>query len=415
MTKPDQLLARAATPHLLEALTRSRAVGIIGPRQVGKTTLVRDLIRTDFPATYVTLDDPATRDAALEDPTGFVAEMEGPTIIDEIQRVPDLMLAIKVRMDRDRRPGQFLITGSANIVTLPTIRDALPGRVEYVHLWPLSQAEIAGRTGNLVDALFQGPMSIGEAEAVDRASVTRRVAAGGYPRVHLLAPGARRSFFEAYVDTVVGREVPDVAHLRDTAAVGRLLRLVAGRSASLLSRRSLAGDLGVGDKTVDHHLRILGDLMLVRFHPAWLTSLSQREIKTPKVYLTDTGMLSALVGADAERVSKDQNLTGAVFETFVVMELVKLAGWAEARPRLYHYRDRDGYEVDLVMERADGDIVGVEVKSGATVRPRDFRGLWRLRERSGSRFHKGVVLHGGVMRLPFGDRLYAVPMSALWS
>lgn len=414
MKRPN-LLPRRVKPRLIEALASSRAVGVIGPRQAGKTTLVRDLIAEEFPASYSTLDDPATRAFALDDPVGFVAGLDGPAVIDEIQRAPELMLVIKMRMDQDPRPGQFLITGSANIITLPTIRDALPGRVRYVHLWPFAQVEIEQRGGNLVDELFDRKFVIEDLGGADPRSVATRIVSGGYPSAYRQPPGERRAGFEAYADSVAGRDMQDFVRLRDVATVGRLLRLLAARSATLLSRRSLAQDLGVDPKTAAHHLGILQELMLVRIHPAWHTSLSQREIKTPKVYLTDTGMLAALVGADEERISSDPNIRGMAFETFVVMELVKLAGWSESSPRLYHYRDRDGHEVDVVIERPGGEIVGVEVKAGATVTPSDFRALTRLRERSGSKFRSGVVFYGGAKRLPFRDRMWAMPISALWS
>jgi predicted AAA+ superfamily ATPase len=409
------LVPRAITPRLLEALADSRAVAVIGPRQAGKTTLVRDLVRTEYPAAYVTLDEAVTRNAARTDPTGVVEEMTGPTIIDEIQRAPDLLLSIKERLDRDDRPGQFLITGSANIQTLPTIRDALPGRVDYVPLWPFAQTEVEGRDGPLVDLLFAGEEPPAVEDEAGRRHVAARIAAGGFPGALGRTPRSRIRFFEAYVDSVVGRDVPDVARTRDAGAVGRLLRLLSARSASLLSLESLARDLGVDRKTVGHHLRILQDLMLVRIHPPWHSNLSHREVKTPKVYVTDTAMMTALIGSSADRIATDPGVAGMAFETFVTMEMVKLSSWSASSPRLFHYRDRDGREVDVVLERADGSIVGIEVKAAATVVSADFRGLAYLRDKLGGRFVRGVVLYAGTRALPFGERLSALPLSCLWS
>jgi predicted AAA+ superfamily ATPase len=409
------LIPRAIASRLLEALSESRAVAVVGPRQSGKTTLVRDLIRRTYRATYITLDDAATRSAAEADPTGLVAELASPVILDEVQRVPDLLLAIKERLDRDDRPGQFLITGSANIQTLPTIRDALPGRVEYVPLWPLSQSEIERGTGDLVDRLFTTDGRPIEASDVDRRDVAARVASGGFPGAFWRSARSRTRFFESYVDSVVGRDVPEVARTRDAGTTGRLLRLLGARSSSLLSRERFANDLGVDRKTVEHHLRILEDLMLVRVLAPWHSNLSQREIKTPKPHIVDTGMMTALIGANAARIGAEPAIGGPALETFVAMELAKLASWSEASPRLFHYRDRDGREVDIVLERADGSIVGVEVKLAATVTRADFRALAYLRDKLGSRFLRGVVLHAGPRTLPFGDRLTAVPLSALWS
>ena len=252
-------------------------------------------------------------------------------------------------------------------------------------------------------------------EGSDRRQVAARIAAGGFPGAVRRAQGSRARFFEAYVDSVIGRDVPDVARTRDASRIGRLLRLLAARSASLLSREGLAGDLGVDRKTVDRDLRILEDLMLVRVHQPWLPNLSKRELRTPKAYVADTGMMTVLVGSSAERIAVDPSFTGKAFETFVAMELVKLSSWATASPRLFHYRDRDGREVDVVLERADGSIVGIEVKAAATAVSGDFRSLAYIRDRLGSRFVLGALLYSGSSILPFGDRLRALPISILWS
>jgi hypothetical protein len=412
-TERGELLPRTVHGRLLEALAESRAVALLGPRQVGKTTLVRDLFHNEYQAVYLTLDDAATRNAALEDPTGFIHELESKVIIDEIQRVPDLLLSIKQRLDRINTPGQFLLTGSANVLTLPSIRDALPGRLEYVHLWPFAASELQRQGGEFIDRLFSGNATVSEGE-LERRALVERIATGGFPLAQGRTWRSRRRFFEAYVDSVAGRDVADRSSVRDPARVGRLLRLVASRSPSLLSRDSLAADLGVDRKTVEHHLRILEDLYLIRTHPAWHTNLPHREVKTPKVYVTDTGLQTGLIGADTTRLSQDGALLGAALETFVAMELVKLASWSDASPRAFHYRDRDGREIDLILERSDGSIVGIEVKASATVSRDNFRALTYLRDKVGDRFLKGIVLFSGPRSLPFGDRLEAVPLSALW-
>jgi hypothetical protein len=412
---PPELIPRKVGAVLLAALEQSRAVGLLGPRQVGKTTLVRTLLRERFPADYVTLDDEATRSAALGDPTGFVAGLPTPTIIDEVQRVPALMLALKQRLDQDRGRGQFLITGSANVMTMPSIRDALPGRIEYVRLWPLAASEIQGGAGDLVDRLFAGEPPRLSGQEVGRPRHSPRLVAGGFPDARLRSTRWRNSFFEGYVDSIVGREVLEIARLRDAGAVGRLLRVVAARSATLLNTNALGGALGADRKTIERHLELLEELLIVRFHAAWRKGLSGREIRSPKVYVVDTGLMAALVGADAQRIDRDDDLAGRMFETFAAMEVVKLAGWSDAAPKLMHYRDRDLREVDVVLERANGDIVGIEVKAAATVRDRDMRGLRHLRDRHPEEFMAGVVLYTGAATVPFGDRLWALPMSALWS
>jgi uncharacterized protein len=416
MPEGTDLTPRAIVPSVLEELAASRAVGLIGSRQVGKTTLARHLLGTRYPAVYVTMDDDLIRASATFDPLGFIAGLTGPTIIDEIQRAPALMLALKQRLDTDDRRGQFLITGSANIAALPTIRDALPGRVVYLPIWPLAQAEIEGARGDLVDHLFDARVPIIRDAPVGRHAYTERIAAGGYPDAYRRTSRLRTSFFRSYVDSIVGNDVRDVARLRDDGAIGRLLRTIARRSGTLLNLSGLAQDLGVDHKTAGHHLEILQDLFLVRVHVPWrASSTGLRDVKSPKVYLADTGMLTALVGVDAGALDRDDDLAGRTFETFVAMELTKLAGWSEARPTLLHLRDRDRHEVDIVLERPDGDIVGVEVKGSATVTAGDFRGLAYLRDRSSSRFRAGVLMYAGAATAPFGDRLWAVPISSLWT
>lgn len=408
-----ELIPRRSCGEVLTALRESRVAAVVGPRQAGKTTLVRDLISERYRASYVTLDDIETRSAAESDPTGFVQDSSR-MIIDEIQRVPELLLAIKVRVDRDTRPGQFLITGSANIQTLRTIPDALPGRVEYVRLWPLAQSEIEEYGGNLVDDVFAGRVRT-EGTGEGRRRVAERIARGGFPGAIKRTARSRVRFFDDYIASVVGRDVPEIIRAREPANLGRLLRVLAVRSASLLSRQALAGDIGVDDKTIASHLRVLEDLMLVRLHPAWHTNLSKREVKTPKVYLMDTGLLTSLIGASVDRIATAAAIGGMSFETFAVAELVKLADWAAVPTRIFHYRDREGREVDVVLERPDGEIVGVEVKASIAVRSSDFRGLAYLRDQTGSRFRLGVVLHPGERSLSFGDRLVSGPISALWS
>jgi uncharacterized protein len=411
MAERTDLTPRAIVPIVLEELAASRAVGLIGSRQVGKTTLARRLLRERYPAEYVSMDDDVSRSAATTDPVGFVAGLSGPTIIDEIQRVPALMLALKQRLDSDDRRGQFLITGSANIATLPTIRDALPGRVDYLQIWPLAQAEIERAGGALVDELFEARVPEIRDAAIGRHAYTDRIAAGGYPDAYQRTTRLRTSFFQSYLDSVIGRDVPDVARLRDGDAVARLLRALGRRSGTLLNLSGLAQDLGVDHKTVGHHLGILQDLLLVRVHASWRpSSIALRDVKRPKIYLSDTGMLAALVGVDASGLERDDDLAGRTFETFVAMELVKLSGWSESQPTLLHFRDRDRHEVDIVLERPNEDIVGIEVKSSATVGAGDFRGLTYLRSRSAARVGGGVVFYTGAAAVAVGVRVWARPI-----
>lgn len=409
-----ELISRGLADSVLSAMEDARVVAMLGPRQAGKSTLARMLARERLSADYLTLDDEPTRALASGDPQGFVAGLGRRTIIDEIQRAPDLLLAIKSRVDRDGSPGQFLLTGSANLRRIPTVADALPGRADYLTLWPFTQGEIDGRREDFLARLFAGDIPrIGDAP-VGRLEYSEMLLAGGFPEARTRAGASRGRFFESYVTSIVERDVLDTSRVHDPTSVGTLLRLLAARSGSLARYDSLARDAGIDGKTVKAHLGVLERLFLIRIRQPWHVNLGQRQVKAPKIYLTDPGLLAALVGADAGRVREDDGFAGALFETFVATELERHASWSPEPLTFWHYREGER-EVDVVIERPSGEIVGVEVKASATVRPRDFRGLMRLRERVGRRLLAGVVLYAGERTLPFGNDLWALPLQALWA
>jgi uncharacterized protein len=409
------MIQRHLRPLVLDALADTRVVVVLGARQVGKSTLVEQIATSDRPATMLTLDDQATRDAAIDDPTGFVAGLTPPVVIDEVQRAPDLLLAIKVRVDRDQTPGQFLLTGSANLLTAPTIADALTGRTEYLYLSPFSQGEIAGVRETFVPALFDGRWPQVTSDDVGRQAFAERIAAGGFPAALDRTDARRERFFATYVDTVIGRDLSTIAKVHDQANVRNLLSGIASTSASLLNIESLARDLGLAPNTVRAHAALLETLFLTARIEPWNSNLLSRLVKTPKAYVTDSGLLCHLIGADADRLAAGGALAGMVFETFVAMELRRQVAWQDNAPRQYHYRDRDGREVDVVLERRDGSIVAIEIKTAASASSGDFRGLRHLRDKLGDRFKAGVLLYTGPSTVPFGDRLAAVPLSGLWT
>ncbi len=390
-------------------------VVVLGARQVGKSTLVQSIARGGHPAQILTLDDRATRAAALADPTGFVADLRTPVALDEVQRAPDLLLAIKQRVDEDPRPGQFLLTGSANILTAPRIADALTGRAEYLRLRPLSQGEINGTRETLIAGLFSGDVPQLTRQSIGRPAYADLITAGGYPEARGRRADRRARFFASYVDTIIQRDLTSISQVSDQANVRRLLEAIAAVSAGELNFQALSRTLGIPGSTLRNHADLLETLFLIERLPAWSTNLMRRVIKAPKAYITDTGLLAYLIGANAERLQSDLDLGGMLIETFVTNELLRQAEWESDRPRAFHYRDKDGREVDLILERRDGTIVGVESKASASVGPSDFRGLRYLRERLGQRFRAGVVMYTGASTIPFGDRLFAVPLSGIWA
>jgi predicted AAA+ superfamily ATPase len=408
------VIERHIRPLVAEALSYARAVCLLGPRQVGKSTLARQIASRDHPAGFLTLDEEATRRAALDDPTGFVAAISGPVVIDEIQRAPDLMLAIKARLDTCNDRGQFLLTGSADVITLPTIADNLPGRVDYIHLWPFSQGELEGTRESFVDRLFANEPPRVEGANVGRAAYAERVIRGGFPDAQARGANGRSRFFASYLPSILGRDVSDIARIHDVAEIGRLLNIMAARSGSLMSARGVAADLGIDHKTASAYTRILENLFLVLRLNSWHANIGSRQVKAPKLHVCDAGLLTHILGVDTDRLVEDATLAGTIFETFAVTEIERQCGWSQNEPSLFHYRDHQRREVDLVLELRSGEIAAVEIKSGATVRPKDFGALRYLRDALGARFKAGVVLYAGAHTLPFGERLTAVPLCGLW-
>lgn len=396
------------------AMRYARAVALLGPRQAGKSTLARWLADGRLPAEYISLDDEPVRSLAKADPVGFIAACGARTVLDEVQRVPELLLAIKSRVDRDTTPGQFLLTGSANLRRVPAIGDALPGRVDYLTLWPFSQGELAGHRESFLQSLFAGGVANESDAPVGRSEYAERLLAGGFPEARQRPAGARSLFFSSYVDSIVDKDVVDASRVRDPVSVGTLLRLVAARSGSLARYDALAREVGADGKTVKGHLDVLERLFLIRVRRPWHVNLGARQVKAPKLYVSDTGLLAGLVGADVHRVRSDDGFAGALFETFVANELERQAAWFGEPLSFWHYRQA-GREVDVIVERPSGEIVGVEVKASATVRPGDFAGLRQLRERVGERMVAGVVIYAGARTLPFSESNWAVPLRALWA
>ncbi len=411
----ERLFPRHIRGDVVEALSDSRAVAILGARQVGKSTLVAQIASEEHPARLISLDDDATAAAAQADPTGFIADIDGPVAIDEIQRAPELLLAIKRRLDADQSRGQFLLTGSANILSLPTVADALPGRVEYLTLWPLSHGEMHGVRERFIDELFAGRFPRLTEASVGRRALGPTLVSGGYPEAQGRSARGRTRFFSSYIASIIGRDLDDVANVRNVENIERLLFVIAARSGGLTSFHGIGKDLELDANTVRSHTKILEDLFLVRQLKPWHVNLGSRQIKSSKTYMVDSGMLAHLIGADEQRIVEDGAIAGTMLESFVAMELLRQADWADRPVQLFHYRDKQQREVDLVIERHGGEVIGIEAKASATPAAADFKGLRYLRDNLGSRFKMGVVLHTGADTLPFGDRLAAVPVSGLWS
>ena len=402
------LIKRHLADPVGESLKDTPAVLVNGPRQSGKTTLVRQLAdRMD----YYTLDDSSTLYAAQQDPVGFVRTLDR-AVIDEIQRAPQLMLALKMSIDQDRRPGRFLLTGSANILALPQIADSLAGRMETHTLLALSQAELQVRTSDFLQrALAQDwPASLPSPSQ----PLIEQVLAGGYPEMRERATLARRqSWARSYMTHMMERDVQDIANIDKLAQIPRLLSLLATQCAQLLNYSQLGGQLGLNAKTADKYIGILERLFLVQRLPAWSRHESSRLIKTPKLHFLDAGLQATLTRLTPELLLTQRERWGATLETWVYGELRKSLAVSDELWYLSHYRDKDQVEVDFVLESPQRQLIGIEVKAAATVQAQDFKGLRKLQAQTGQSFITGIVLYDGTHALPFGNGLWAVPLAAL--
>ena len=402
------MFARAIERRVREALEDTPVVLVVGPRQVGKSTLVRSVVGDTFD--YVTLDDAGPRSAARADPTGFLEGHVRPLAIDEVQKEPDLLVAIKAAVDRNRTPGRFLLTGSTNVLALPKLSDSLAGRMEIVALHPLSQREIEGslRSASFVAKLLEGTLPSHQPGSL---SWRERAVSGGFPEVLSRRRGDRRSaWFESYLTSVLARDVRDVADIDGLVSMPRLLRLLATRSAGLLNSTDLARASTMPLTTVKRHLAILETIFLVRMLPAWHANLGKRLVKAPKVHIVDSGLLAHLLGLDGSPSDHD----GALLETFVVQQILAQLTEAPAMATAYHFRSHSGDEVDLVLEDARGRVVGIEIKATQSPTANDFRGLRAMRDGVPDRFVRGVLLYGGSETIAFGPNLHAIPLAALW-
>lgn len=402
--------------HRVSALMDVHPVVLLGgARQSGKSTLVRALVDSGLDAEYVTLDDPVPLAAAAGDPDAFVAGLPDRAIIDEVQRAPGLFRAIKRAVDRDRRPGRFLLTGSADVMLLPGAAEYLAGRMGVATLWPLSQGELRGVRETFIDRVFERGASGWRAKPSERAALVDAVLRGGFPpAVDAASEFARNEWLDAYAGLLLQREVSSIANVERLGDLARLLVYLATRAGTLANMADVSRALGMPKTTVVRYVSLLEAAYAIGFVPSWAADPGRRHVKAPKVVPTDSGLTARLMRVDAARLAVDPNAFGPLLESFVVMELRKQATWADTEVRVHHYRTPDGREVDVVLEDARGRVVGIEVKAAAGLGASDTTGLGALRARLAERFVAGVVLHDAPGATVLGDRVVSLPVSALW-
>jgi len=406
------LYPRAIEPRLQEAMQDTPVVLLAGPRQAGKTTLVRQ-VAAEKGLRYLTLDDDLVLMSAREDPVGMVRDIDR-AVIDEIQRAPSLLLAIKKTVDEDRRPGRFLLTGSANLMTLPTVADSLAGRMETLSLLPLSQSEIEGVNANWIDNAFQGKLLQARQVAVGD-DLIERVLLGGYPEaISRKSVRRRTAWARQYLDAIIQRDVRDISGLEKLDHLPRFLRALAQTAGQMCNFTKLGGQVQLDGKTAAKYLSVFEQMYLLKRVDVWSTNKLSRIVKTPKLQFVDSGLLAALLEITVDEVKQDRTRFGALLETFVYTELMKHSATSDSEYQLLYYRDADKIEVDVVIEDPIGNLVCVEVKAAATVKSNDLRGLKKMAAVAGKKFKLGVLFYDGQEVLPLGDKIWAVPLSSLW-
>ncbi len=404
------MLQRAAAKEVADALADTPVVLIHGPRQSGKSTLSQSF--TD--RRYVTLDDPIPLERAKSDPKNFLETYGWPLTIDEIQRAPELFLPIKAAVDRERKPGKYLLTGSANVLTLPKVADSLAGRMAIVDLLPFSQHELEGKDSIFIDKAFKS--EIPKSGSFDNDGLVDRIAKGGFPEPSLRSSSSRRdAWFASYVRSLLERDVRDLANIEALAQLPRVLRLLAARAGQTLNVVSLSRDTGIPNTSLHRYLDLLQAIFLLHYIPAWSSSRETRLTKTPKAYLVDTGLLCYLDNLSPASVQDDPFRMKPLLENFVAMELRKLALASEAKPDLFHLRTVRQLEVDFVLEGRGGSVVGVDLKPSVTLHPDDVQGLRFLKELAGPDFKCGIVLYLGSEIEPIDPDIVALPVSSLWN
>lgn len=408
------MYSRNIKRKILAALKDTPAIILCGARQTGKSTLAQSLTSRAWKAGYTSFDDLAPFSVAKEDPAGFIDKAELPIIIDEVQRVPEIFLPIKRAIDKNRKPGGFFLTGSANVLFLPKLADSLAGRVEIHTLWPLSQQEIHDVNTDIISSLFEGSVPR-KSPRQTRKELLHMLVRGGYPDV-LSREGERaEEWYASYLTTTLQRDVRDIADIEGLTKLPKLVALLASRSGTLLNLSDVSNAIDIPYATLHRYMALLQMTYFIVSIPAWTSNIGLRLVKSPKVIINDTGLLCGILGFGSERFEKDPNLLGGVLESFVGMELIKLLEQSDTRAALYHFRSHDRKEIDFVLEKPDGQLVAIEVKASGTLRADDFDVIKTFSAKVGMKLSAGVVLYTGETVVPFGKNLIGAPLSVLWS
>lgn len=408
---------RNITSSIAEALSDTPVILITGARQTGKSTLCKKMIEEgSFKGQFVTMDDPASLSAAQNDPLGFLIDLGKHAIIDEVQRAPGLFIPIKKLIDDDRKARRLILTGSANVMMLPKVGESLAGRIEIHNLWPLSQDEIAGTPSEFLPTLIN-PDKKFKSSAEPWKNIAARMRVGGYPEPLERKTSSRRDkWFADYVTAILQKDIRELANIEGLTEIPNVLKLIATRIGSTINMSDISRLSGITNSTLKRYVTLLEHIFLIVKIPAWTKNTEGQFVKSPKVYLNDTGLFNHLIGQEDEGFLEQRSNAGAYLENFVVMEIIKQLSWSGLSLKPYHFSIHKGAEVDLVLEDKQGGVYGIEIKSAATIQSKTFKGLKRLSELAGDQFKRGIVLYSGDQYLGgFGENLQAVPLSAVWT
>ena len=408
------MIYRKITPKLLDALTDSPVVLLHGARQTGKSTLLKNIIESEFKARYLTFDDPGLLSAAQNNPLEFLSSYNENLALDEIQRAPGIFLAIKNLVDKDRKSRSFLLTGSSNVFLLPKISESLAGRIEILNLFPLAQSEISGSKFNLTDEILNKEFGVSGLH-FSKENLIEKIIKGGFPEMLSRKDRSRQeAWFKSYLTTILQRDVRDISNIDKLNDLPKLLRIFSARAGTLLNFAELSRSSSIPQTTLKRYIFLLEAVFLIYILPAWSGNLSKRLIKTPKIYLADTGLLSHLTAFEPGKIVRDPLLWGRVLENFVMMELVKLSSWSKFILSLYHFRTSSGQEVDFIIERNDGMLIGIEVKATSKINNDMFNHLRILSNETKNKFLRGIIIYTGSEIIPFSKNLFALPVNLLW-
>jgi predicted AAA+ superfamily ATPase len=397
-----------------ESIRFSSATLINGARQTGKSTFLQQAFVGPEGFSYVNLDDLNLLRLAKSDPITFLSQQPNHTAIDEIQRTPELLLPMKKLIDEARATRRFLLTGSANVLTLPKLSESLSGRMEIHTLWPLSQGEILGRKERFPDFIFSNETPT-QPTPLSQEAMIEAIIMGGYPEALLqMKAGRGPEWFRSYLATLLQRDVQQISNIEGLAELPHLLQIIASRAGNLINFADISRTTKLNAVTLKRYYTLLQRVYLINEVPAWSTNHEKRLVKSPKVFLNDSGLLCYLRGLNTVALHNERSVLGGVLENFVVMELTKQLGWAEAQYTLTHFRDQAGHEVDVVLESMDKRIVGIEIKASMDIRPCDFNGIRFLAKTAGEHFHRGFLLYMGSEVLRYDENLWALPVSAIW-